>query len=173
MCRKEKNSLSNPHNFRTLPEGREVPPLPRRRACWKADRIASASIYTIYPLLWAREGCIPRARRVGGSILASSWSFRGNVYTQYHWDFTILSSNALTSEIYTWKGLVRERTVTFSYSIFSQINVFLLFPLSFILFLAPPFFINILYFPLLLCFSKLKRKPINKAFTSSSLMPAF
>lgn len=50
---------------------------------------------------------------------ASSWSFRkGNVYTQCHWDFTILSTNALTSEIYTWKGLAADRTVTFSYSIF-------------------------------------------------------
>lgn len=95
-------------------------------------------------------------------IPAYSWSFRGgNVYTQYHWDFTVLPSNALTSEIYTWKEMVTERSVTFSHSIFSQINIFLLFPSSFILFLAPPFF---LHFPLLLCFSKLNLKPINKAF---------
>lgn len=67
MCRKDKSSLSSLHSFHTLPGGREVLPLPQTHTYWKADRIASTSIYIIYLLLWAKEGCISWAHRGGGS----------------------------------------------------------------------------------------------------------
>lgn len=71
--------------------------------------------------------------------------------------------------MYTWKGLVTERTVTFSYSIFFFLRlVFSFYSQQILYYLVPQAFINILYLPLALYFLKLKLKLINKALNSSS-----
>ena len=60
MCRKEKKFSSN-LTTSVLFQETEMLPLPYTHSYWKADGIAGSSTHIIYRLLWAKEGCIPRA----------------------------------------------------------------------------------------------------------------
>lgn len=165
MCRKEKNSLSN------LYPGRKLLSLSHTHE--HRGRQSQEPSCTPFTCSYDQGKAASHISREAVALIpAPIWSFKGkNVYAKYHWYLTLFATYSLALEIKTLKGLVTEGTATFSYSIFYRIKIFNSYRVSH--YFQPPHFSWISYFTFLLCFAKLNWKPINEAFSSSSLMPAF